>query len=140
MKALSVGTIIYKNGNFLMGRATRTGGRHDIFKGYNEEGESHVTTCLRELKEESGIVTTESNLLPLGVFNYMPNKDLSLFLMKDLSDLPELTDLTCTSMVKNEFPEMDSYRWVSYEELKSSKIKVGKKLRELLLLIHEEVL
>lgn len=119
-KELSVGTIIVDNDSILLGHATMQ--RYwDIFKGHKNQGESNIETAVRELREESGLTYYKSQFEPLGLFPYIPKKDLYLFKIFDenLKD-KSLSSLRCTSYFDyngRNIPEMDRYKVVHFDEI-----------------------
>lgn len=118
MKQLSAGVIILNNGRILLGHSTHNT-HWDIFKGSQEPGETPLQTALRELREESGIVLQESDLIDLGKFKYTKKKNLYLFLFKDKNDEIKAEDCFCASNVDDKFPEMDDFKYVSVHNLKT---------------------
>src|SRR5437868_3531466 len=62
----------------LLGHAT--GAKHwDIFKGVGDPGETPIETAVRETSEESGLSLDLAVLCELGLYPYLPAKDLHLF-------------------------------------------------------------
>jgi 8-oxo-dGTP pyrophosphatase MutT (NUDIX family) len=113
------GTIVTDGKRILIGHST--GNKHwDIPKGMADQGESHLDAAVRELEEETGIVTERESLVDLGSRPYLPGKRLSPFLLR-LDPLPEPTTLSCRSMVslpgKPPFPEMDAFALVPIAEV-----------------------
>src|SRR5208282_5500458 len=91
-----------------------------IPKGRPEPNETPTITALREFKEESGIDLTpyQDQLVYLGVEVYKTkSKQIHAFLLKTDQEFPEPK---CTSMVTDKpgepFPELDAFKWVTYEE------------------------
>ncbi len=68
----------------------------------------------RELKEETGIVLTNEKIHDCGLFQYLPYKDLHLYLVEANVDV---TKLSCNSLFTNRFgkevPEIIGYHWVT---------------------------
>jgi len=93
----------------------------DIPKGENNLGESEMMTALRECKEETGLIVSSKYLKDLGMFDYLPNKNLHLFLcFIDNQYLPKITGMNCSStftMYSKTYPEVDKYDYISYSEL-----------------------
>ncbi len=85
-------------GRILLGQATGSA-RWDIPKGVAEAGEEHAAAAARELREETGLVAEASALLPLGIYRYLPAKDLALFAWAADPAL-EPAALRCTSMFR----------------------------------------
>lgn len=89
-----------------------------FLKGGVENGENWLTTARREFQEESGFSLEEyedSHFIPLGTVIQNPNKTVIAFGLC----CPEINPNECYSnMASNGFnPEIDKYRWMSYEEI-----------------------
>lgn len=95
-------------------------GKYDLPKGRPNDGELPSETAVREVREETGIVLDEKQLVFLGHFTYNREKDLKLYLYV-MQSLPELSELVCTSMVsmenKEPFPEVKAYKYLSKTEI-----------------------
>jgi 8-oxo-dGTP pyrophosphatase MutT (NUDIX family) len=121
-KQLSVGTII-TDGQYILG--CRPYGRkeakysYDLPKGHLEEGETYIETAVRECKEETGFDLWPDHLVSLGNFQYIPTKDLYLFLVA-VDFLPEHSTLKCTSYFEvngKSVPEVIGYKNIPITEL-----------------------
>jgi 8-oxo-dGTP pyrophosphatase MutT (NUDIX family) len=121
-KELSVGTII-TDGQYILG--CRPYGRkdekhsYDLPKGHWEDGETYVETAVRECKEETGFDLWPDHLIDLGKYEYIPTKDLYIFLVA-LDFMPELKSLKCTTyfeMDGKKVPEVVSYKLIPITEL-----------------------
>lgn len=104
--------------------AHATGQRHwDLPKGGREQHESDQEAALRELREETGIVLPAESLKHLGVFDYRPQKRLSLFLARVSKSTVDPSTCRCTStfrdMNNEEVPEADEFAWVRWLDLPS---------------------
>jgi 8-oxo-dGTP pyrophosphatase MutT (NUDIX family) len=110
--------VIVTNGKLLlMGHVT--GQSHfDIPKGNAEPNEEIIDTAIRELKEETSLIISPSNLIPLGRDFHKKHNFLTLFLLK-VEQMPDISSLKCTSMVKsnNPFPEFDYFAMVSFDDI-----------------------
>lgn len=109
MKKTSCGVIIANPATHEI-LAVRPWGRPkalDIPKGIREIGEYSPACALRELREETGIVLRSSQLEDLGVFKYLPDKDLQLYLHK-VTSFPDTTKLACSSMMVNPMTQKDT--------------------------------
>lgn len=113
--------IIDKNGNILgchaTGKPDYTG--YDFPKGCVEPGESDITTAIRELKEETGLFVSESDLIDAGVHPHNKEKDIHLFIYR-VNVLPNTTTLKCTSYFElpdgRKLPEMNGFKIISKSE------------------------
>ena len=121
-KELSIGTII-TDGQYIL--ACRPYGRkdkehsYDLPKGHWEEGETYIETAIRECKEETGFDLWPDHLVDLGKYEYIPTKDLYLFLVA-LDFMPEHSTLKCTTYFDvdgKKVPEVVSYKNVPVTEL-----------------------
>lgn len=113
--------IINEQEEMLMGHST--GNKfYDIPKGMLEENENPVCCALRECEEETSIILHESELKDLGEFKYNKEKNLHLFLVKRIKDTIDVKALVCNSMFEHFYtkklqPEVDSFKWVSLNEI-----------------------
>ena len=121
-KELSIGTII-TDGQYIL--ACRPYGRKDkehsfdLPKGRWEEGETYIERAVRECKEETGFDLWPDHLIALGRFEYIPTKDLYLFLVA-LDFMPEHSTLKCPSKFEvdgKQVPEVIGYKNVPITEL-----------------------
>jgi 8-oxo-dGTP pyrophosphatase MutT (NUDIX family) len=94
-KTTSSGVIVTDGARILLGHATRSP-RWDIPKGMAEPGEALVAAARRELLEETGLDAPEAELQPLGVFPYLRDKDLALFLWRP-AVMPDPASLACST-------------------------------------------
>ena len=129
-KRVSCGVIVTDGERLLLGHATRSP-RWDIPKGVAEPGESLAAAARRELCEETGIDAPEAELRPLGIFPYLPGKDLALFLRRRCP-MPDPQTLVCASRFAWQgrmLPEFDKFAVFTREEALQ---RVGKSLARLL--------
>lgn len=113
--------IIDRDGNILAGHGTGkpdyTG--YDFPKGCVEPGEEHIAAAIRELKEETGLTISESDLIDAGVHPHNREKDIHLFICK-VNVLPDPSSLVCTSYFETpdgkRLPEMNSFKIISKSE------------------------
>jgi 8-oxo-dGTP pyrophosphatase MutT (NUDIX family) len=94
-KMVSCGVLVTDGERLLLGRAPLSP-RWDIPKGIAEPGEALAAAARRELFEETGLRVSEAALRPLGVFSYLPAKDLALFLWMP-PVMPDPETLVCTT-------------------------------------------
>lgn len=124
MKKISCGTLIIRENNgkkeLLMGHVT---GQNfwDILKGCKETHEDYITAALRELREESGFICDPSDLKDLGLYPYVPKKDLYLFKYTG-QEMFCHTKAFCESTffhkeLEKRMPEMDDFKYVSFDEV-----------------------
>lgn len=112
----SSGVIVTNGPLVLLGHSTNN--LHwDIPKGKVDEGEENIEAAKRELFEETGIEVNLNNLEHIALMEYLPKKNLDLYLYK-LKNLPDLSTIVCHSMVEGEnpFPEMDKFQYVEWEQ------------------------
>jgi len=121
-KELSIGTII-TDGNYILG--CRPYGRkdkehsYDLPKGHWEDGETYIETAVRECKEETFFDLWPDHLVDLGKYEYIPTKDLYLFLVA-LDFMPDLSTLKCPSTFEvdgKKVPEVVGYKLIPITEL-----------------------
>lgn len=107
---VSCGVLVTDGERLLLGHAPLSP-RWDIPKGIAEPGEAFAAAALRELFEETGLRAPGDALRPLGLFSYLPAKDLALFLWEP-PIMPDPNALVCTScFFRNgrQWPEFDRF-------------------------------
>jgi 8-oxo-dGTP pyrophosphatase MutT (NUDIX family) len=122
-KELSVGIILTDGYSILgcrpFGKRDKKG-CYDLPKGHHEQGETFLETAIREMAEETGFeVWKDANLIDLGQYDYIPTKDLYLYLLA-VDCLPDPLDLHCKSTFKyhgKDVPEVLGYKHIPVEEL-----------------------
>lgn len=95
--------------------------QHDIPKGLIDDGEVPLIAAIRETKEETSIVLKPEQLKDLGVFKYIKNKNLHLFLTYVKKTDINLESLVCTSFFEDRYkkqmkPEVEGFKWVSVSQ------------------------
>jgi putative (di)nucleoside polyphosphate hydrolase len=119
-RAVSCGVIVRRRpGELLLCHATGRG-YWDIPKGVRDPGESSVQAALRELQEEAGLELPADALKDLGSHQYLPRKDLHLFVVDP--PLPALSSDGCRCTTTHtrdgrSLPEVDAYRWALRDEV-----------------------
>ena len=135
----SCGVIVTNGKLILLGHATRSP-RWDIPKGTAEPGENFADAAVRELREETGLVASPSELAMFGVHAYLRGKDLALFAWQP-RHLPDPKSLTCHSHFAlpngTLLPEFDRFGLFPWEE---ALLHVGKNLARILSSIPSESL
>lgn len=118
MKELSCGFIIInkKNPKQILacqpnGRRPNTPGNYDIPKGHRENGETTLDAAIRELKEETGFTITNEKIFDCGLFHYIKNKDLYVYLMFADCDIHELYCDSKFEMYGKMVKEIVGYKW-----------------------------
>jgi mutator protein MutT len=118
IKSVSAGVVITDGQQLLLGHVTN--GRHwDLPKGRVDPGESALQAAVRELREETGLVVEQHQLIQLGIYDYKPKKDLHLFLWPQ-TVMPDPSTLTCESMFDGPWgrqPELDQFVVVDWLQL-----------------------
>lgn len=122
-KELSVGTILTDGISLLACQPFSRKAKpknFDIPKGHWEEGETVLETALREMEEETGFyITHPEQMVDLGCFDYIPTKDLHVFLYA-IDALPQADMLKCSTNFEykgREVPEVIGYRHVDLDDL-----------------------
>jgi len=95
--------------------------QHDIPKGLVDVGEVPLIAAIRETKEETSIVLKPEQLKDLGVFKYIKNKNIHLFLTYVKKTDINLESLVCTSFFEDRYtkqmkPEVEGFKWVSVSQ------------------------
>ena len=130
-KTTSCGVIVTDGERLILGHASRSP-RWDIPKGGVDPGESLAEAAARELKEETGLVASPEALTPLGVKEYLRNKDLALFAWA-VPALPDPQTLVCSAFFELKsgarLPEFDKFGLFTREEALAL---VGRNLARLL--------
>jgi len=119
MKKLSAGMILTDGEKFLGCHSTGNW-FYDLPKGEVGPEEDSQETCIREVKEETGLVIPVAQLVDLGIFDYNPKKNLHLFLWK-VDELPAMAKMSCSSYfihpyTKKEILEVDGYKYIAFGE------------------------
>jgi 8-oxo-dGTP pyrophosphatase MutT (NUDIX family) len=131
VKTTSCGVIVTDGARLVLGHASRSP-RWDIPKGGIEPGESLAEAASRELAEETGLSVSPDDLKPLGVKEYLRNKDLALFAWV-VPALPDPKTLVCSAFfeLRNgaRLPEFDKFGLFTLDEAVGL---VGKNLARLL--------
>lgn len=138
---LSCGVLVVdSNDRLLLGHVT---GKDwwDIPKGTQEDYEKQITTALREMEEESGIVVQEDDLYEIGFCHYNRYKDLWLYIL--YVDSVDLSKLKCRStftdnLTRCECPEIDDYKMVPLEE--ASEYMCGSLKRLFEIELHDDII
>ena len=109
-----------------------------FLKGGVKKGESWSDAAIREFKEESGLAMEEcssSMLIPLGTTLQNPKKTVIAYGLH----YPNIDPSQCKSnMADNGLnPEIDEYRWFSYDVLKNITHKMHLVFYETLIKMHD---
>ena len=130
-KTASCGVIVTDGKRLLLVHASRSP-LWDIPKGGIEPGETPAQAARRELREETGLAAPEEALAPLGVKQYLRNKDLALFVWR-VPALPDPTLLVCSTYFTlrdgTRLPEFDHFGLFTHDDALG---RVGKNLARVL--------
>lgn len=87
-----------------------------FLKGGINKNEERIDAAIREFKEESGIELPKDRLFFIGEVKQNPHKTVIAYCIH----YPYIKENECFSnQVENEsFPEIDKYRWLTFDELK----------------------
>jgi len=109
-KMTSCGVLVTDGEHLLLGHAPMSR-FWDLPKGIAEPGEAFAAAARRELFEETGLRVPEGALRPLGVFSYLPAKDLALFLWMPpvMPDPSALVCISCFFRNGRQWPEFDRF-------------------------------
>ena len=114
--------IINKAGDILgchgYGKAENTG--YDFPKGCADVGETDIEAALRELKEETGLVLQQDQLIDCGVYKHNKEKYIHIFMHKT-ENMPCIENLVCTSYFEfkgQSFPEINGFKIISKDNRK----------------------
>lgn len=92
---------------------------YDFPKGCVDEGETDIAAAIRELREETSLVVSESDLIDAGIYPHNREKNIHIFICK-MNVLPNTATLKCTSYFETpdgkRLPEMNGFKIISKEE------------------------
>lgn len=134
MKKISCGILVTDGTRLLLGHATRSP-RWDIPKGIAEPAEDFAAAAARELREETSLIVSPAAFVPLGVYPYLPNKDLTLFEWRP-GAMPDPTTLRCVSRFtvgKVSLPEFDRFGIFDWADACA---RVGRNMARVLASVH----
>ena len=138
MKRTTCGVLVTDGERLVIGQATRSR-LWDIPKGVAEPGEDWAQAAIRELQEETGLVTEPSALRPLGVHDYLPAKQLALFLWRPAA-LPDPATLRCSTMFRlangATVPEFIRFAVLPWD---AALPKLGKNMRRVLTDVRQQI-
>lgn len=121
-KKVSAGIAIFNRSFELFVCHTTGRNRWDLPKGLIENNETAVMTAVRETYEETGLVFTEQQLSEIGIFQYLPQKQLHIFAVSVQKTAFRLAECNCASRfyditTNNLKPEIDGYAWKSLRDM-----------------------
>ena len=137
MKRTTCGVLVTDGERVVIGQASRSR-LWDIPKGLAEPGEDWVDAAARELQEETGLAVAPSALIPLGAHDYLPAKQVALFLWR-VDPLPDPATLRCSATFRLPngavLPELARFAILPWNEALP---KLGKNMRRVLSGILDE--
>ena len=93
--------------------------RWDIPKGEVDVGEEYIDTCVREVKEETGLDIPRDKIRYLGKYEYRKEtKDMVLFEYK-VNILPDISKMKCVSYFERygkTLMEVDDYMYIRFDD------------------------
>ena len=115
--------LVLTDGNVILGCKVRYGKGYDIPKGIIDKGESPQQACIRETKEETGILVDKRELQSYGRFKSLKGefaKDLYIFKWMP-KILPDINKMYCSSYFYDDngqrLPEVQGYSYISINEI-----------------------
>ena len=97
--------------------------KYDIPKGLISENEFPIDACIREVREETGLILDKSKLIDCGRHEYLKYKDLHVFLqIVNSNELPELNDLRCDSYYIDKLTGKKKPENIGYAYIKNTEI------------------
>jgi len=113
------GVFLVCNNKLLIGHVTNTENDWSIPKGLIDPGETELEAALRELKEETNIDSSLVNVQNIQTL-YTPYTHKQKILCSFLALTNKEHEAICYSMVTSHggepFPEIDHFKWVSFDE------------------------
>lgn len=119
---ITCGIIVRRDGHVLLAHSTGMSWQQwNVPKGIADPGEAHIDAAVREMIEETAYVIDKTKLVDLGQFDYLPGKDIHLYMYDAPVDM-DVAAMKCESLFfcdrKNMHrPECDSFKMVPFEKL-----------------------
>lgn len=111
--------LFLKNGKLLLGHVTNTRDKWSIPKGLPDPGEDLFDAAKREMFEETNVAFDQLKIKSIvnNQYTYYKNgkKKLLSFTVHTNNDESDF-NLKCHSLVNNDFPEIDGYKFVTIKE------------------------
>lgn len=116
---------------------------YDIPKGLLEENETPLNCAIRECKEETSLEFNSNKIREIGLLPYNKEKNLHLFFVQVQKESIILENLVCNSFFEHYYtkkilPEVDSFRWLSFNEIEKNCAKSMSNL--LITLINKKII
>lgn len=118
---IACGLVLTNGVEFLICHSTEST-HWDLPKGINIPGESMLSTCIREVKEETGLDLKNHSdaIIDLGEHSYIQGKNLHLFLLM-VDKLPNEKHMKCSTYFSGPYKtgklEVDDYKYITWEEI-----------------------
>jgi 8-oxo-dGTP pyrophosphatase MutT (NUDIX family) len=117
MAKTTCGVLVTDRDRLVLGHATRSP-RWDIPKGVAQDNEDFAQAAVRELRKETGLEATPAALKGIGVFRYLPGKDLALFLWHpaEMPDPAMLRRESYFNVGARQLPEFDKFAVCEWDD------------------------
>lgn len=111
--------LFLRNGKLLVGHVTNSGNKWSIPKGLPDDKEEFLDAAKREMFEETNVNYDKLDILHVAETEektYKNGKKKLFSVAVYTNNKEEDFDLKCHSLVNDDFPEIDGYKFVTIEE------------------------